>query len=125
MAEAIIHARMGDQWDAFSAGSKPAGYIHPLAIRALQEIGINHQGASKSIEEFKGQEFDLAVTVCADAEDECPVWLGKGKKLHIGFPDPARATGTEEDKMTVFRQVRDDMLDKIPPVLRDLKEDKA
>lgn len=106
LAEAIVNGRVGDQWEARSAGTKPAGYVHPNAIRALAEIGIRHEGRSKHVNEFREAAFDLVVTVCDSAAEECPLWLGKGKRVHIGFPDPAEATGTDEEVMNVFRAVR-------------------
>ena len=109
MAEAIVNARLGDRWQAFSAGTKPTGFVHPKALAALKEIGIQHQGRSKRAEEFKDTDFDLVVTVCDSAAEECPVWLGKGKRLHHSFPDPAKAQGTDEEVMNVFRSVRDDI----------------
>ncbi len=120
MAEAIINDRLGDTWEAVSAGTQPAGYIHPKAIAALKEIGIEHQGISKSTDQFRGTHFDLVVTVCDDAAENCPVWLGKGMRVHLGFPDPAKATGTEEEVMDAFRSVRDDILQKITALLADL-----
>lgn len=104
MAEAIVNARLGDTWQAFSAGTKPTGYVHPKAIKALEEIGIHHEGKSKLAEEFKTMDFDLVVTVCDSAAEECPVWLGKGKRMHHSFPDPAVT-----DDMDDFRKVRDDI----------------
>src|SRR5512142_3396432 len=89
MAEAIVNARLGDRWQAVSAGTKPTGYVHPKAIEALREIGIEHEGRSKSVEEFKDAELDAVITVCDSAAEECPVWLGKGKRMHHDFPDPA------------------------------------
>jgi arsenate reductase len=118
MAEAIVNAQYGDQWEAFSAGTQSAGYIHPNAIKALEEIGIEHKGTSKSVDQFQGIDFDLVVTVCDDAAENCPVWLGKGKKVHLGFPDPAKATGSEDDQLNAFRKARDEMLVKIPPLLK-------
>jgi arsenate reductase len=109
MAEAIVNARLGDRWQAFSAGTKPAGFVHPQALEALREIGIQHQGSSKRAEEFRDTDFDLVVTVCDSAAEECPVWLGKGKRVHHSFLDPARAEGTDEEIMNVFRAVRDDI----------------
>lgn len=109
MAEAIVNAQTGGGWRAFSAGTRPAGYVHPMALAVLEEIGINHQGRSKHSDEFRGQEFDLVITVCDSAAEECPVWLGSGRRLHIGFPDPAKAVGSEEQILQVFRQVRDDI----------------
>ncbi len=117
LAEAIVNARMGGYWQAFSAGTKPAGYVHPNALRALEEIGIHHTGRSKSVEEFKGQPFDVVVTVCDSAAEDCPVWFGQGKRVHLGFPDPARATGSDEEVMAAFRIVRDDIAQRIPALL--------
>ncbi len=118
MAEAIVNARMGDQWNAFSAGTEPAGYVHPLAIHVLAEIGIEHEGGSKSTDEFRNVPLDLAVTVCNDASENCPIWLGKGEKVHLGFPDPSKVTGTDDERMVVFRQVRDDIAQTVPELLR-------
>jgi arsenate reductase (thioredoxin) len=118
MAEAIVHARYSKEWRAFSAGTRPAGFVHPLAIQVLREIGIEHHGESKSAEQFRDHDFDLVVTVCDDANEECPVWLGKGKRIHKGFRDPAKAEGTDEERLAAFRQVRDEMLKKIPALLK-------
>ena len=107
IAEALVNARLSDRWEAFSAGSRPNGYVHPLALKVLLEIGIDHHGSSKSIEEFQSQSFDVVITLCDDAEDECPVWLGKGKILHKPFPDPVNVSGSEVEKLLAFREVRD------------------
>ena len=117
MAEAIVNARLGDSWRAVSAGTKPAGYVHPTALAALAELGIQHEGRSKLAEEFRGTDFDLVVTVCDSAAEECPVWVGKGKRRHHSFPDPAKAEGTEAEVMEVFRTVRDDIEREIIPLL--------
>lgn len=117
MAEAIINAKLGDQWQAFSAGTQPAGYVHPKAIVVLKEIGIDHSGESKLVDEFRNWNFGLVVTVCDSAAEECPVWLGPGKTIHHSFPDPAKAQGTEDEIMAVFRQVRDNIAAQIPPLL--------
>ncbi len=107
MAEAIVNARMGEKWQAFSAGTRPAGYVHSLALAALAEIGIDHQGRSKLADEYRDVDFALVVTVCDSAAEECPVWLGQGRRVHHSFPDPAKANGTEDEIMQVFRSVRD------------------
>lgn len=117
IAEAIVNAKFSDTWQAFSAGTQPAGYVHPNAIKALEEIGIEHKGSSKSVDQFRGVDFDLVVTVCDDAAENCPVWLGKGKRVHLGFPDPAKAKGTEEEVMMGFRTVRDEILIGLPKIL--------
>jgi arsenate reductase len=122
MAEAIVNARhvpcgdaaRGEEWEAVSAGTKPAGYVHPKAVAALAEIGIRHEGRSKLADEFRGVDFDLVVTVCDSAAEECPVWLGKGKRVHHSFPDPAKT-----DDMDDFRRVRDEIARVIPKILED------
>ncbi len=118
MAEAIVNARYSEEWRAFSAGTKPAGYVHELAIEALHEIGIDHTGESKHINDLISKDFDLVVTVCDSAAEECPVWPGKaGKRVHHSFVDPAKAEGTTEEQMAVFRRVRSEMLEVIPKIL--------
>ena len=117
MAEAIVNHRLGDRWEAFSAGTQPAGYVHPAALQVLLEIGIQHNGRSKSIAEFQNMDFDLVATVCDSAAEQCPIWLGQGKRMHMGFPDPAQVTGTQDQVLTAFRAVRDDILNRLPPAL--------
>jgi len=104
MAEAIVNFRLGERWEAVSAGTRPVGFVHPKAEEALAEIGIRHNGRSKPADEFRDVDFDLVVTVCDSAAEECPVWLGKGKRVHHSFPDPAIT-----DDMNDFRKVRDAM----------------
>jgi arsenate reductase len=117
MAEAIVNARYPG-WRASSAGTKPAGYVHEMAIEALNEIGISHFGESKHIDDLPSKDFDLVVTVCDSAAEECPVWPGKaGRRLHHSFVDPAKAEGTREERKQVFRQVRNEMLEVIPKLL--------
>jgi arsenate reductase len=118
MAEAIVNARLGDVWQARSAGTRPAGHVHPMAHEVLAEIGIDHQGRSKSVDEMRGVDFDLVVTVCDSAAEECPLWLGSGRRVHVGFADPAKALGDEEDRRAAFRAVRDGMLRQLPAVLQ-------
>jgi arsenate reductase len=112
MAEAIVNAHMSDQWEAVSAGTRPTGYVHPKALQVLEEIGIHHQGYSKLVNEFQGGEFDLIVTVCDSAAEECPLWLGKGKRVRHSFPDPAKTESIED-----FRKVRDEMQSEIDTIL--------
>ena len=119
MAEAIVNARLSDDWRAFSAGTEPSGYVHPMAIQVLDEIGITHNGESKHTDRFRDVDFDLVVTVCDDAAENCPLWLGKGKRVHLGFPDPARAQGTDEEVLAVFRSVRDAIAQKVPELLAE------
>ena len=108
MAEGLVNHLMGERWRAFSAGTRPSGYVHPLAIKVMAELGIDITVQhSKSTEKFRGADFDLVVTVCDNAAKNCPTWLGKGKPVHIGFPDPAAAEGGEAARTQIFRQVRD------------------
>ena len=119
MAEGLTNHFLGDEWQAYSAGTEPAGYVHPLAIKALAELGIDISShTSKTADEFRQTVFDLVVTVCDDAAENCPIWLGKGQVRHIGFPDPAKTTGTDDEKLQVFRQVRDDIRDQVLAFLR-------
>jgi arsenate reductase len=90
-----------------------------MALRALAEIGINAASArSKPAEEFRGVALDLVVTVCDQASEDCPVWLGQGKRVHIRFPDPAKVIGSEAEVMGAFRTVRDSIESKLIPLLK-------
>jgi arsenate reductase len=114
MAEGLVNHFLGERWEAYSAGTHPAGYVHPLAILALLELGIIISNQrSKSTDEFENDHFDLVITVCDAAAENCPVWLRGGRVVHIGFPDPARATGSHAEQLEVFRRVRDDMREQI------------
>ena len=112
MAEAVVNARLGEQWQAVSAGTIPAGYVHPKALAVLREIGIEHDGRSKSADEFRDVAFDVVITVCDSAAEECPVWLGRGRRLHHSCPDPAKS-----DDMADFRAVRDAIEREVVPLL--------
>lgn len=97
--------------DVFSAGTKPSPRVNPYAIRAMSELGLDISGGTpKSVAQFTSQSFDYVITVCDDADQNCPNFSGKvGKRTHIGFPDPAKATGTDDEIMAVFRRTRDDI----------------
>ena len=97
--------------DVYSAGTQPAPGINPFAVQAMKEVGIDISGGyPKSVKQFVGQPFDYVITVCDDADKNCPNFTGKvGRRVHMGFPDPAKATGTDAEKMVVFRKVRDDI----------------
>jgi len=119
MAEAIVNASLGDRWEAVSDGTQPAGYVHPQAIAVLAELGIDWRGrTSKSADQFRDVPFDLVVTVCDSAAENCPLWLGQGKRVHMGFPDPAAATGSPEQVLAAFRAVRDAIAEQIPALLQ-------
>jgi arsenate reductase len=116
IAEAITNARFPG-WRAFSAGVRPSGFVHPMTLQTLREIGTEHHGASKSVAEFAGQDFDLVITVCDEANEQCPVWLGPGKRLHESFRDPAKAEGMDAERLAAFRQVREEISERLPALL--------
>ena len=110
IAEGLVNAFLGDRYEAFSAGTAPAGYVHPLAVQVMRELGIDiSRQRSKSADEFRDMDLHLVVTVCDDAAQDCPVWLGKGAKVHLGFPDPAQVDGDAREQLRAFRDVRDKM----------------
>lgn len=108
LAEGILRAAAGDLLDVQSAGSKPAGYVHPLAIQVMKEIGIDISAHhSKHMNDFLSQPVETVVTVCGNADQACPMFPGQLNRHHWGFEDPAHAVGSEEEKLVVFRKVRD------------------
>ena len=123
MAEGLINTRLSPDFRAASAGTDPSGYVHPKAIAAMAELGIDlSQNESKNLEQFRGQYFDYVITVCDSANENCPVWLDKaGARYHIGFDDPAKATGTDEEIMAEFRRVRDEIEEQVLTFLRQKK----
>ncbi len=120
-AEAVVNHYLPLEWSAFSAGSEPTGFVHEMATVVLHEDGIPHQGYSKSVDEFEGQEFDLVVTLCDSARETCPLWLQKGAIAHFGFDDPAEALGTEEQKLQVFRKIFNDIKTAVISYLNDFE----
>ena len=114
MAEALLRHHAPGGWQTHSAGSRPTGAVHPLALRVLEELGINASGArSKSVEGLKGEAFDLVVTVCDDARDSCPVFPEARRTEHWPFEDPADAGGTDAEVLAVFRRTRDQIQERI------------
>ena len=108
MAEGILRAAAGDLIEVHSAGSKPAGYVHPKAIQVLQEIGIDISAhASKHMNEFLNRDITTVITVCGNADQACPIYPGQVNRYHWGFEDPAHFKGTEEEILAEFRRVRD------------------
>lgn len=110
MAEGFLKS-FDKKLEVFSAGIKPAEKVNPLAIKAMNEIGIDiSRGIPENVDKYIDQSFDYVITVCDNAKETCPVFVGKVKhRLHIGFEDPAEAEGTEEEVMNVFRRVRDEI----------------
>lgn len=110
LAEGLLRAAAGDLLEVHSAGSKPAGYVHPLAIRVMQEIGLDISGhRSKSMNEFLQTPVETVITVCGKADQACPIFPGQVNRHHWPFDDPAHATGTEEEQLAVFRRVRNEI----------------
>jgi arsenate reductase len=116
MAAGWVDHELAGRWRASSAGTRPAGRVHPLAIRAMAEVGVDISSARpRSIEVVLDQPWDLVVTVCDSARESCPVFPRPVETLHIPFPDPADAEGDDEERMTVFRRVRDAIRDRLVP----------
>jgi arsenate reductase len=110
MAEGILRAAAGDILEVCSAGSDPAGYVHPQAIAALGEIGIDLSGhTSKHMNDFLNREVETVITVCGNADQACPVFPGQVNRHHWPFDDPVKATGTAEEINAEFRRVRDEI----------------
>jgi arsenate reductase len=118
MAEGLVNHDLAGQVRAWSAGVQPSR-VNPRAIQVMAELGIDisHQ-RSKSVDDLAGEQFDLVITVCDQAQQQCPIFPGETEVMHVGFPDPARATGPETEILAVFRQVRDEMRDQLVPLLR-------
>jgi len=110
LAEGILRRALGEGFRVESAGSNPAGYVHPLGIKAMAEIGIDISGHhSKHLDEFLTDEVEAVITVCGNADQACPVFPGQMNRHHWPFDDPAHATGTDAEKLAVFRRVRDEI----------------
>lgn len=119
MAEALWRERGSGNWECHSAGSNPAGFVHPLAIEVMREIEIDiSQTRSKHLDEFVDEPIDLVITVCDGARESCPTFAHAKETLHWPFFDPATATGTEEQKKHEFRRVRDQIAKKIDEFLQ-------
>lgn len=113
MAEGIVNRFLGDSFQAFSAGTE-ATRVNPLAIKVLAEIGIDISGhRSKVIDEFEGESFDYVITLCGDANEKCPLFFGGVKRVHLGFDDPSRLKGSEEEVLPEYRRVRDEIKEKL------------
>lgn len=110
MAEGILRNAAGDLFEVHSAGSKPAGYVHPKAIEALAEIGIDiSDHESKHLDPFLDAGIDTVITVCGNADQACPVFPGKVNRYHWGFEDPPKAVRPDEAELDAFRRIRDEI----------------
>ena len=119
MAEGLLRHLAGDRFEAMSAGTE-ATQVRPLAVRAMEEIGMDISGQeSKTLDRFLGESFDYVITVCDDANEACPFFPGTQSRLHWSFEDPLRAEGSEEDRLAIFRSVRDRIRDRVQAELID------
>lgn len=122
MAEALVNHHLSDDWQAVSAGTEPTR-PNPLMLKALAEIGIDHsRSASKHLSQFADLRFDLVITLCDDANENCPVFFGGVTREHLGFENPDAAVGNEQERMVVFRRVRDQIKEKILQRLREYEK---
>lgn len=113
MAEGLLRHLAGDRFEVASAGVSPTR-VRPEAITAMREIGIDiSHHRSKSVDEFKAEEFAYVITVCDNAKEQCPIFPGHTERIHWSFDDPAAAQGDEESRLTVFRRVRDEILQRL------------
>jgi arsenate reductase len=111
MAEGLLRYDAGELFEVESAGTKPS-FVRPEAIAVMRELGIDiREHRSKHVDEFSGQAFDYIITVCDNARESCPVFFGKAHKWHRDFEDPAAVVGSEEQRLDVFRQLRDELRD--------------
>jgi arsenate reductase (thioredoxin) len=119
MAEGLLRDRAGDRFEVMSAGTE-ATHVRPLAIRAMDEIGIDVSSQeSKTLQRYLREPFDYVITVCDDANETCPFFPGAGSRLHWSFEDPSRAENSEEERLAVFRSVRDRIRDRVQAELVD------
>ena len=110
MAEGLVNHFLGERWQAFSAGTAPSGRVHPLAVHAMADLNIDiSDRRSESVQLYRDLRPDLVITVCDNAAQNCPVWIGEGKVTHMPFDDPTDVSGSEAQRLTACRQVRDQM----------------
>jgi arsenate reductase len=119
MAEGLVNHDLAGLVKACSAGVRPRS-VNPRAVAAMGELGIDiSRHYAKAVDDLPEKDFDLVITVCGNAQEQCPISSGQTEVMHVGFPDPAKATGTEEEIMAAFRRVRDDMRAQLIPFLKE------
>ena len=124
LAEGILRAATGGRINVASAGSQPAGHVHPIAVEVMKEIDIDiSTHTSKHLNEFLECDIHTVITVCGNADSECPVFPGQACKYHWPFEDPAQAEGSDEEKRAIFRRVRDEIREKFKAYARELLAD--
>lgn len=122
MAEGFLKS-FDENLEVYSAGTKPAEKVNPFAVKAMKEIGIDiSKGVAEDVEKYLSQSFDYVITVCDNAKETCPVFMGNVRhRIHIGFDDPADAVGTEEEIMPVYRRVRDEIKEELEKFVRQIE----
>ena len=124
LAEGILRAALGDAAIVASAGSQPAGNVHPMAIEVMNEMDIDISShTSKHLNDFLEHDIHTVITVCGNADSVCPVFPGQVHKHHWPFEDPAQAEGNDEEKRAIFRRVRDEIREKFEAYARELLAD--
>jgi arsenate reductase len=119
MAEGLINHDLAAKVQAFSAGTEPT-QVNPLVVAVMKEIGIDISGQrSKPLDEFVDEKFDFVITLCDHAAETCPVFFGGTKRIHMGFEDPAKVAGSEEEKLSFFRNIRDEIREKLVRFLQE------
>ncbi len=116
MAEGWVRHDLGERWEVASAGTHPASTVHPLAVQVMGEAGVDLTGQRpKHVDTVAGQAWDLVVTVCDSAREECPLFSAAGEQIHVSFPDPIQQLGTLEERLSAYRAVRDDIRARLLP----------
>jgi arsenate reductase len=120
MAEGWVNHELGETWEARSAGTRPAEAVHPLAVQAMAEVGVDiSTGLPQLVDAYLAEPWDLVITVCDSARETCPVFPRSVETIHVSFPDPAEAQGDNDRVMAVFRTVRDAIRDGLLSEIRD------
>ena len=120
MAEGWVNHLLSESWQACSAGTVPAERVHPFAVRVMAEVGVNISGQTpRHVAGFVGEPWDVVVTVCDAAKETCPLFPGRVERMHVSFEDPAAAQGSDEERLGVFRRIRDEIRERLLPALRD------
>jgi arsenate reductase len=120
MAEGFVNHLLEGQWEARSAGTHPAPRVHPLAVKAMAEAGVDiSAGEPELVDRHLDERWDLVVTVCDSAKETCPTFPRPVERLHVSFDDPAKAEGSDEEKMAFFRRVRDEIRERLVPAVRE------
>ena len=119
IAEGLVNHDLAEKFRAFSGGTEPS-QVNPLAVAVLKEVGVDiSRHRSKSLDEFKDEKFDFVITLCDHAAETCPVFFGGTKRIHMGFEDPSKAAGSDKEKLSFFRRIRDEIREKVVRFLQE------